>query len=165
MRNVAANEPIQLIFTCQNSCSGGMNRRSTSLIFILENAAGVMYGRRVLHFKVCSCPKRDLVKEEAISEASKIKFMPKKRKLEPESSKPSNSVAVMAADTATQQVKTETVEENACEVRMLLPNAEIKKKVLDAVHDILAGEMHRNREVNYDKFIDDLKSQMGEFEM
>lgn len=172
MRNVAANEPIQLLFTCQNSCSGGINRKSTSLIFILENGIGKMYGRRVLHFKVCSCPKRDKDKEEATMNTS-IKILPKKRKLE-HSAVPSTSKKVALAPVIKQEsdismnsvVTAENTEsmavEDTCELRMWLPNADIKKKVLQSTYNILAGEMHRDKDANYEKCIADLKAQLDD---
>jgi len=46
------------------SCSGGLNRRETAVIFSLENSAGDVLGRRVLPVRICTCPRRDLEQEE-----------------------------------------------------------------------------------------------------
>lgn len=173
MRNIATNEPIQLLFTCQNSCSGGINRKSTSLIFSLENANGVMFGRRILHFKVCSCPKRDKDKEESLN--TTIKILPKKRKMENPAAPSTSSKKVamtpvikLESDISMNSVMTAEIPEqmpvdlNTCELRMFLPNTDIKKKVLLSTYNILAGEMHRDKDANYEKFIEDLKAQIDE---
>lgn len=69
--------PVSFKFLCKNSCPSGLNRRPTELVFTLENIEGRVLGRRKLLVRVCSCPKRDLVKEEK----DHITPMPSKRKL------------------------------------------------------------------------------------
>lgn len=54
---------VSLEFVCQNSCRI-INRRATAIIFTLEDAQGQILGKKSLHLKVCSCPKRDKQKEE-----------------------------------------------------------------------------------------------------
>ncbi|XP_065074299.1 cellular tumor antigen p53-like isoform X2 [Ochlerotatus camptorhynchus] len=54
---------VSLEFVCQNSCRI-INRRATAIIFTLEDVQGQIYGKKSLHLKVCSCPKRDKQKEE-----------------------------------------------------------------------------------------------------
>lgn len=54
---------VSLEFVCQNSCRI-INRRATAIIFTLEDAQGQIFGKKSLHLKVCSCPKRDKQKEE-----------------------------------------------------------------------------------------------------
>ncbi|RVE45542.1 hypothetical protein evm_009807 [Chilo suppressalis] len=51
-------------FVCKNSCSSGINRRPISIIFTLEDAFGNVYGREITGARVCSCPRRDLLKDE-----------------------------------------------------------------------------------------------------
>uniref|UniRef100_A0A0A9XWS0 Cellular tumor antigen p53 n=2 Tax=Lygus hesperus TaxID=30085 RepID=A0A0A9XWS0_LYGHE len=51
-------------FRCKNSCPKGMHRRTTKLVFTLENGMGKMLGRRSLDVKICSCPRRDKEKME-----------------------------------------------------------------------------------------------------
>ncbi|XP_012261277.2 cellular tumor antigen p53 [Athalia rosae] len=82
---------IQMDFVChcKNSCSPGINRRPTEVIFTLENSIGEVLGRRKLQIRICSCPKRDREKEErplkelAHSRKRKLaigkKFMPNKK--------------------------------------------------------------------------------------
>lgn len=57
-------QSIGLEFGCQNSCSSGINRRPTSIVFTLENGSGQLIGKSVIEFKVCSCPKRDAEREQ-----------------------------------------------------------------------------------------------------
>lgn len=45
------------------SCSGGLNRRDTAVIFTLELGDNVI-GRVVLPLRICTCPKRDMEQEE-----------------------------------------------------------------------------------------------------
>lgn len=61
----SAYMPMCYKFLCKNSCSSGMNRRPTELVFTLENNTGAILGRRKLLIRICSCPKRDMQKEEA----------------------------------------------------------------------------------------------------
>merc|ERR1719412_2971453 len=46
------------------SCSGGINRRETALVFTLEDADGNVLGRQVLQLRICTAPKRDLEQDE-----------------------------------------------------------------------------------------------------
>lgn len=70
--------PVHYKFQCKNSCTSGMNRRATELIFTLEDEQQNVLGRRRLLVRICSCPKRDKQKEEA--EASGGTLLTKKRK-------------------------------------------------------------------------------------
>ncbi|XP_058812939.1 cellular tumor antigen p53-like [Topomyia yanbarensis] len=58
-----ASMNVSLEFVCQNSCRI-INRRATAIIFTLEDVHGQILGKKSLHLKVCSCPKRDKQKEE-----------------------------------------------------------------------------------------------------
>lgn len=55
---------MDLTFHCKNSCSTGINRRPTEVVFYLETASGEVVGLRKLSVRICSCPKRDKDKEE-----------------------------------------------------------------------------------------------------
>lgn len=55
---------IALEFHCQNSCSQGINRRPTSIVFTLERLNCELVGKSAIEFKVCSCPKRDAEREK-----------------------------------------------------------------------------------------------------
>ncbi|XP_050460804.1 cellular tumor antigen p53 [Cataglyphis hispanica] len=58
--------PVSFKFLCKNSCASGLNRRPTELVFTLEDHGGTVLGRRKLLVRVCSCPKRDRLKEEQV---------------------------------------------------------------------------------------------------
>ncbi|VVC32488.1 p53 tumour suppressor family,p53, DNA-binding domain,p53-like transcription factor, DNA-binding,p53/RUNT- [Cinara cedri] len=53
-------------FMCKSSCSTSFNRKPIYIIFTLETPQGQVLGRKKLGLKVCSCPKRDMLKEEAL---------------------------------------------------------------------------------------------------
>ncbi|XP_031629611.1 cellular tumor antigen p53 isoform X2 [Contarinia nasturtii] len=55
---------ICMEFGCQNSCTSGINRRPTTLVFTLENEFYHLLGKGTIEFKVCSCPKRDAEREK-----------------------------------------------------------------------------------------------------
>uniref|UniRef100_A0A182RCW2 p53 DNA-binding domain-containing protein n=1 Tax=Anopheles funestus TaxID=62324 RepID=A0A182RCW2_ANOFN len=55
--------PVSLEFLCQNSCPT-MERRATTLLFTVENEHGTLLGRKSISVKICSCPKRDMEKDE-----------------------------------------------------------------------------------------------------
>lgn len=87
---------IGLEFGCQNSCSSGINRRPTSMVFTLEKQNYELVGKSAIEFKVCSCPKRDSERErepkrkgdgnEAFPRGKRPKIQqPPKVKVEPES--------------------------------------------------------------------------------
>lgn len=61
--NGKITQTISLEFGCQNSCSSGINRRPTVIVFTLENDNGHLLGKSASEFKVCSCPKRDAERE------------------------------------------------------------------------------------------------------
>ncbi|XP_052738737.1 cellular tumor antigen p53 [Bicyclus anynana] len=52
-------------FVCSNSCSSGINRRNIDVIFTLEDASGVVYGRQSVGARVCSSPRRDKQQQES----------------------------------------------------------------------------------------------------
>uniref|UniRef100_A0A182XID1 p53 DNA-binding domain-containing protein n=1 Tax=Anopheles quadriannulatus TaxID=34691 RepID=A0A182XID1_ANOQN len=56
--------PVSLEFLCQNSCPT-MERRATTLVFTVENELGTLLGRKSISVKICSCPKRDMEKDDS----------------------------------------------------------------------------------------------------
>lgn len=166
MGRIATNEPLTLQFTCQNSCSGGMNRRSTSLIFTLEDGAKNILGRKVMHFKVCSCPRRDKEKDE-----STTKVFPKKRKPDASSlpstsakrihltKQDSDSALDVTGDVTLPSIKIEP--ETPCELKVILPNEKLKKNALRLIYDAVAGEITRTGNTAYSCYLNDLQKQIG----
>jgi len=174
---IASNEPLKLEFTCQNSCSGGMNRKSTTLVFTLEDRYRTILGRNTLNFKVCSCPKRDKDKEEA---AQGSKPLPKKRKAESTLPSTSKKVAlppvVKQESEASLQMEVEVPIANAiivqmkqeqqpsCSLLLNLPNEEIKKKVLEQVFMVLSAEMTSTGDSKLHSYLTDVQKQIGKFQ-
>lgn len=60
-------------FFCKNSCVSGMNRRATELVFTLEDERKQILARRPMVIRICSCPKRDKIKDEAELKESSVK--------------------------------------------------------------------------------------------
>ncbi|XP_065299638.1 cellular tumor antigen p53-like isoform X2 [Dermacentor albipictus] len=52
-------EPFSLTFGCRNSCPGGLRRRATEVVFLLQSPEGQDLARSVVQVKVCACPGRD----------------------------------------------------------------------------------------------------------
>ncbi|CAG9559325.1 unnamed protein product [Danaus chrysippus] len=67
--NPTLEHPYQ--FVCKNSCVSGINRRNIEIIFTLEDSCGLVIGRQSVGVRVCSCPRRDMNKEEDPEKASK----------------------------------------------------------------------------------------------
>jgi hypothetical protein len=167
MKNIASNEPLKFTFTCQNSCSGGMNRKSTSLIFTLEDQYKNILGRKCMNFKVCSCPRRDKEKDE-----QSTKTLPKKRKNDgsnaPCTSKkihlkqePTDSVVLTNNQVELPLVNIKQEQGTQCELNIALPNEQIKKEALRAVYNVIAGEMSRSGNLAYNRFLTDIQKQIG----
>lgn len=55
---------ISIKFLCKNSCREGLNRRPTIMLITLENQSEEIIGRVKFGVKICSCPKRDRMKDE-----------------------------------------------------------------------------------------------------
>ncbi|XP_014361229.2 cellular tumor antigen p53 [Papilio machaon] len=51
-------------FVCKNSCSSGINRRNTAIVFTLEDHLGQILGRQSVGARVCACLKRDMRRDE-----------------------------------------------------------------------------------------------------
>lgn len=58
------SETFGLKFGCRNTCAGGLNRRATEVVFLLQSPAGRDLARSVVQVKVCACPGRDRKHEE-----------------------------------------------------------------------------------------------------
>lgn len=134
--------PLNFQFLCKNSCNSGMNRRPTELIFTLEDQHSNVLGRRKIAVRVCSCPKRDQLKEEA--EADIPPKSAKKRKLTI-SKKPSfgndNLVHKLTID---------------------VPGRDNRTQILKFAYNLLAGEVARNGELQeaYKPYMDDYLRKM-----
>lgn len=138
-------------FMCQNSCSSGINRKSTSIVFTLEDENFVMLGKKAIQFKVCSCPRRDCERE-----------MPLKKKSSgtdafPKGKRPKYS-SVAPLPMALEDIKMEPSDSDAppspeemAESKPLPTSGMVKmpepdgfKFVLECAYNKVAGDMARN---------------------
>ncbi|XP_078053296.1 transcription factor p53 isoform X1 [Augochlora pura] len=124
-------------FLCKNSCPSGMNRRPTDLIFTLEDHKRTVLGRRILPVRVCSCPKRDKMKEE--SEITQPEVKKRKHCL-------SGSLKVMpSCDT------------HVFNVQLNIIGKENYLAVLKYAYDIMAGQASRTGQYEFFKpYMDDI---------
>lgn len=168
LNDIAKNEPLCFQFLCQNSCSGGINRKITSIIFTLEDENRQVLGKRVKHVKICSCPKRDKEKEEAaVAEYG----LPKKRKPEKTDSTRSNIPKKIL------KVKQEPVESPAVspvpgtsgfqpiKIEITVGNRQSAIHTLEAAYNSIAGQMQNTSnpqdKVHLKNFQDEILSLKG----
>ncbi|XP_045503406.1 cellular tumor antigen p53 [Colias croceus] len=64
---------LAYVFACKSSCSSGINRRPINVIFTLEDICGKVYGRQSVGARVCSCPRRDMLRDEEDAEVPRGK--------------------------------------------------------------------------------------------
>ncbi|XP_043481431.1 cellular tumor antigen p53 [Leptopilina heterotoma] len=125
--------PVHFKFLCKNSCTSGMNRRATEMIFTLEDEHQTVLGRRRLQVRICSCPKRDKEKEEA--EATGIAPQKiKKRKI---------TKAEAAQSTAIKRCASFGDDTTVCHLDMDILGKEEAKAVKKFAYDIMAGKAIR----------------------
>lgn len=148
---------IRLEFGCQNSCSSGINRKATAIVFTLEKHDFHLVGKSAIQFKVCSCPKRDADREQP----------PTKRKNGGTEAFPRGKLPKFESPTQlhASQVKIEPAEEEhsngAAENSNMFSSTEIKINIptklipdlLKQAYQIVAGEMAFNKNVPHDKYM------------
>ncbi|XP_058807199.1 cellular tumor antigen p53 [Phymastichus coffea] len=145
--------PMDFTFYCKNSCTSGMNRRPTELIFTLESQQNQILGRRKLELRVCSCPKRDKEKEEGETSSRdatvSVGSGSKKRKM----------VNVPGAPPPGKKLLTENSKENSKVFRLDLKivGRDNYNSILKYAHDCMAGSAYRsNNHDLYKPYMDDV---------
>lgn len=151
-----ATEQIGLQFECQNSCTSGINRRPTSIMFTLETYTCELVGKKVVQFKVCSCPKRDAEREMPQKRATadsgsypkgkKPKYQLTRSDLPGIKVEPQDEMSPPPPN-ATPRHSSEGVT-----VTLTLPNADIMCHVLECAYNKVAGEMAKNQSNNVEKY-------------
>ncbi|XP_058456759.1 cellular tumor antigen p53-like isoform X2 [Malaya genurostris] len=130
---------ITLEFVCQNSCRN-INRRSTALVFTLENEAGQILGRQAFPIKICTNIKRDMLNEEKAELEENIRKRKAARPLEMRRGK--KMMRYHSAGRLQQPVLHHIKEESGgarhCEldpvtVQVTLPNRRMAKRMLENV--------------------------------
>lgn len=167
--NGKVTETFVYEFGCQNSCSTGINRKATSIVFTLEDMHCQLLGKRAIQVKVCSCPKRDSERDSASvkrkGDANNAFPRGKKPKLpnpimetvvksEPEEPQSPNSANEMSSQG-----------NGIMELKLQVPT-DLAAHTLRIVHDAIAGKMASDRTVNddvYKKLLKDYRKKMQEF--
>ncbi|KAK7601446.1 hypothetical protein V9T40_008887 [Parthenolecanium corni] len=100
---------IMYKFSCKTSCAFGLNRRPIHVIFTLETANGDIIGRRKLLVKVCSCPKRDLHRDEIVAKSDSDTNGRKRRIKEVDNSASFSSMEIYSPPS--KEIKMESIDE------------------------------------------------------
>ncbi|KAF2883789.1 hypothetical protein ILUMI_22375 [Ignelater luminosus] len=139
-------------FMCRNSCPSGINRKPFEVVFTLEDEGGIVYGRKKLNIRVCSCPKRDMEKEEKeyLKEMESNGAAPpgKRRKTEKVDKKPFTVISPL-------DTKQYIVEATICGKQNFV-------SLIKMAHDMMAGELVRcGPNVKIRKCLDNLGKQLS----
>ncbi|XP_011296775.1 cellular tumor antigen p53 [Fopius arisanus] len=132
--------PLGFQFFCKNSCSSGMNRRPTELVFTLENHQRQVLGRRILPVRVCSCPKRDKDKEEQESGDSIAPMPGKKRKFPLGSQQVVHAHCPPGKKPMLSQVSASNYDGREYNLSIRIPGRENAQAILNYAFDRLAGD-------------------------
>ncbi|XP_043506033.1 cellular tumor antigen p53 [Polistes fuscatus] len=136
---------VQLYFQffCKNSCTSGMNRRPTELVFTLEDNLCSVLGRRKLLVRVCSCPKRDKEKEENETRNGVSGPNKRKRTVTP------NKNVLPSRDT------------HVYNIQLNIVGKENYLSVMKYAHDVMAGQALRTGQLEIFKpYMDSILSKM-----
>ncbi|KAK0090915.1 hypothetical protein PV325_000081 [Microctonus aethiopoides] len=152
--------PLDFQFYCKNSCSSGMNRRATELVFTLETDNREVIGRRFLPVRVCSCPKRDKEKEEIERQEIQLSGC-KKRKITrvkppqmmppPPPPPPGKKHLILPMNN-----------EMDYTIQLRIPGLHNMRNVIKSVYDTLAGEAIRNGEYQrFHPYLEELQKKLN----
>ncbi|XP_051162743.1 tumor protein p73 [Leptopilina boulardi] len=125
--------PVHFKFLCKNSCTSGMNRRATEMIFTLEDEHQNVLGRRRLQVRICSCPKRDKEKEEDESNGVTVQKVKKRKmsKLDPTQTNGLKKHSSFSDDTS------------VCRLNLEILGKEEAMAVKKYAYDVMAGKALR----------------------
>lgn len=169
--NGKVTQSVGLEFGCQNSCSSGINRKPTSIVFTLENSNMELLGKSAIEFKVCSCPKRDSERERE-PKRKMDSNMPFPRGKRPKYSTPQQikPEPESESDSANENVNTQN-ESTAFSMTTVTVNipTEVVAEFLKSGFNVVAGRMaeDRGRKENmghYEKCLKDIKKLRKKFE-
>lgn len=138
--------PITYEFACQNSCTSGINRKSTSIVFTLEDKYYKILGKNVVQFKVCSCPKRDADREQPSHSKRKSSNEPfpkgKRPKFTMKNSQPDN-IKIEPDDSDTPSTPEDTNQPKLVDITLTVP-VESAKHILKCAYNEITGQMAAN---------------------
>ncbi|XP_030766106.1 cellular tumor antigen p53 isoform X1 [Sitophilus oryzae] len=142
-------------FVCTSTCpTPGINRRSLELIFTLENVNGSVVGRKSVNVKICACPKRDQIKDEAKYKNNKNGPPVPRGKKRKAACQPANPGKVLPASDNDTKVYPITIN---------VVGKQTQLKVLSYIEDALAHDLLNHQgepsEGLYQKVLDDTKAE------
>lgn len=138
------DEKLCLEFMCQNSCTSGINRRCTALVFALETEQRVIVGKRLMSFKVCSCPKRDKEKEEQLQVAASQSTEKRKHDTPPSGSRKKIFKAVIKQENITPPPQSGDIK--GVPLNLWFPNEECVRRIRQAAISELGAFIADNPE-------------------
>lgn len=167
-KNNQIKQSIALKFVCQNSCIG---REPTAVIFTLETSCAEVLGKKIMHVKVCSCPKRDKANDEKKyasekREGSDLDLHPDKKPAKRMKIKEEPGVAAPDSP-AVPTACTPDLSFGSSEVLLTirLPNAELARYITDIAFNTIAGCIARNSHQSdqYCKYLKEIKKTLDNF--
>ncbi|VVC37991.1 p53-like transcription factor, DNA-binding,p53, DNA-binding domain,p53 tumour suppressor family,p53/RUNT- [Cinara cedri] len=158
-------------FVCKTSCFSGMQRRPIIVIFTLEDNNGQVLGRRILPVKICSCPKRDMEREEQDTKLKKnTVFRRNKKCITQKNHHHHHHHHYDNGSPPNKLIKIETSTESETEIKndnpYTLPfnyvtnKKENYKIILENVYTVVAGASLLHNIKDTKPFLDDLKSKL-----
>lgn len=138
-------------FMCKTTCVTGMGRRPITVLFTLERLNGDVVGRQKLNVKICSCPKRDMQKDEKTANEKEEEGCRKR------------PLAV-----ATKRMKTEEDDE-PYHIDMAFDDAEVYKNVLESMQGVFlrflrTGSKSSSRYRETEKLLKDVEVKLAQID-
>ncbi|KAL0269887.1 UNVERIFIED_CONTAM: hypothetical protein PYX00_007472 [Menopon gallinae] len=120
-------------FMCKTTCVTGMMRRPITVLFTLERSNGEVVGRQKLNVKICSCPKRDMQKDESLANEKK------------EEGRRKRPLPLMAG--GSKKLKTEE-EEDIYHLDMYIESKDTYISLLESMHAAVLRRMRLTQKTN-----------------
>lgn len=141
---------VSIEFGCQSSCSSGINRRPTTLVFTLETENCQLLGKGTQEFKVCSCPKRDAEREDKeMKRKSDTKPYPRGKKPKYERPEQMQRPTIKTEPDSESDSNNENGNTNSnvgvvpmSSITVNIP-AEMGPAVLDSIFNVIAGQFQK----------------------
>ncbi|KAF0753580.1 cellular tumor antigen p53-like isoform X1 [Aphis craccivora] len=157
-------------FVCKTSCISGMQRRPIIVIFTLEDYTGQVLGRRVLPVKICSCPKRDMVREEKDTRLEKNMVFRRTKKCisqginhnnnhhrHSDSDLPPPKIIKLESSTSTENITDTTY---ALPINYTTKTKEHYKIILEGIYSVITGVSALHNITDTQPLLKDLKSRL-----
>ncbi|CAI6363917.1 unnamed protein product [Macrosiphum euphorbiae] len=158
-------------FVCKTSCISGMQRRPIIVIFTLEDYTGQVLGRRVLPVKICSCPKRDMDREETDTHLQKNTVFRRNKKCisqdinhnnnrhhHSDSEPPPAKIIKLESSTSTENRTDKTY--STFPISYTTETKEHYKIVLESIYSVITGVSSLHNITDTQPFLKELKSRL-----